>query len=145
MQAAFRTSVAPASRPGRQAFTVEAKALTRKASVQKRHLRVRQKVTGTTERPRLAVYRSNEHIYAQVIDDSVGHTLASANTMMKEIKDACEKATATTDAAKLVGKKIAELCSAKNIGKVSFDRGGNIYTGRVAAVAEAAREGGLIF
>jgi len=119
---------------------------TRKSATQKRHQRIRRKVTGTTERPRLAVYRSNNHIYAQVIDDSVGRTLASASTLSKDLKESLtEVGTANKDAATAVGKKLAELCAEKNISKVCFDRGGFAYHGRVEAVAAAAREAGLIF
>ena len=107
----------------------------------KRHARVRAKVSGTTERPRLAVYRSNANIYAQIIDDVNGVTLVSANTLEKEF----EGATGNAEAAKKVGMVIAERAKAKGIEVVVFDRGGYVYHGRVAALAEGAREGGLKF
>ena len=109
-----------------------------------RHARVRKKISGTSERPRLDVYRSNSHIYAQVIDDSNGTTLASASTLEAEVAKAVEEMT-KTDAAKTVGKLIAERAQAKGIKVVVFDRGGYLYTGRVQALAEAAREAGLEF
>jgi large subunit ribosomal protein L18 len=103
-------------------------------------------VSGTPERPRLAVFRSNQHIYAQVIDDEAGSTLAAASTLSPEIRQALAGACANNEeAAKLVGVKIAELCKQKNIEKVCFDRGGFRYHGRVQALADAAREGGLSF
>ncbi len=106
-----------------------------------RHKRVRGKISGTPERPRLNVYRSNANIYAQIIDDVNGVTLASASTLDKEF----EGAGGNADAAKKVGLKIAERALAKGIETVVFDRGGYIYHGRVAALAEGAREGGLKF
>ena len=109
-----------------------------------RHARVRKKISGTTERPRLDVYRSNSHIYAQVIDDTTGNTLAAASTLEAEVAKAVEEMT-KTDAAKTVGKLIAERAQAKGIKTVVFDRGGYLYTGRVQALAEAAREAGLEF
>ena len=109
-----------------------------------RHARVRKKISGTSERPRLDVYRSNSHIYAQVIDDSNGTTLAAASTLEAEVAKAVEEMT-KTDAAKTVGKLIAERAQAKGIKVVVFDRGGYLYTGRVQALAEAAREAGLEF
>lgn len=105
----------------------------------KRHRRVRKKVVGTAQRPRLAVYRSNRHIYAQVIDDFAGKTLAAASTLSTS-GDAGPKALAKT-----VGKQVAEAAKAAGITKVTFDRGGFMYHGRVQAVAEGAREGGLEF
>ena len=106
-----------------------------------RHKRVRGKISGTPERPRLNVYRSEANIYAQIIDDVNGVTLASASTLDKEF----EGAGGNADAAKKVGLKIAERALAKGIETVVFDRGGYIYHGRVAALAEGAREGGLKF
>ena len=101
---------------------------------------------GTTERPRLAVFRSNNHIYAQVIDDTIGNTLVAASTLTPDIREKLNgEGSGNVDAAKLVGSKIAELCKAKNIEKVAFDRGGFKYHGRVQALADAAREGGLTF
>jgi large subunit ribosomal protein L18 len=102
-------------------------------------------VEGSTDRPRLAVFRSNCHIYAQVIDDSAGHTLAAASTLSPEIREKLGGMGSNIEAAKLVGEKIAELCKQKNIEKVCFDRGGFKYHGRVQALADAARESGLNF
>ena len=107
----------------------------------KRHVRVRGKVSGTPERPRLNVFRSNANIYAQIIDDVNGVTLVSANTLEKEF----EGATGNVEAAKKVGAVLAERAKAKGIETVVFDRGGYIYHGRVAALAEGAREAGLKF
>ena len=107
----------------------------------KRHIRVRGKISGTPERPRLNVFRSNANIYAQIIDDVNGVTLVSANTLEKEF----EGATGNVDAAKKVGVVLAERAKAKGISEVVFDRGGYVYHGRVAALAEGAREGGLKF
>ena len=107
---------------------------------QRRHMRVRKHVIGTPERPRLAVRRSNRNMVAQVIDDTKGVTLASASTITADFKDF--KGT-KTEAAKVVGKQIADRAKKAGITKVVFDRGGNAYHGRVAAVAEGAREGGL--
>lgn len=113
-----------------------------------RHDRMRFKINGTAEQPRLNVYRSLNHIYAQVIDDTAnngnGATLAAASTVEKEIAAKVEKMN-KTDAAKEVGKIIAERAKAKGISAVVFDRGGYLYTGRVAALADGAREGGLDF
>ena len=111
---------------------------------QKKHLKIRNRFSGTTERPRLAVYRSNNHVYAQVIDDTVGKTLVSASTVEKKVASELKK-TNDTDAAAYVGKVIAERALAANIKEVVFDRGGFIYTGKVKALAEAAREAGLVF
>ena len=109
-----------------------------------RHERVRKKISGTTERPRLCVYRSNSHIYAQVIDDTVGNTLAAASTVEKEIAAQIGEMD-KKGAAKLIGKIVAERAQAAGIKTVVFDRGGYIYTGRVAELAAGAREGGLDF
>lgn len=110
---------------------------------QRRHNRVRRRVGGSAERPRLAVFRSNVHIYAQVIDDSTGHTLVAASTVEKTL---AEQATGTkTDQAKVIGAAIAERANAVGITRVVFDRGGFKYHGRVQALAEAAREAGLEF
>jgi large subunit ribosomal protein L18 len=106
----------------------------------RRHRRVRKKILGTAERPRLAVFRSNKHIYVQAIDDLGGRTIASASTMEASARGG---ATSTTDAAKEVGKRVGERAKAAGIGTVVFDRGGFKYHGRVAAVAEGAREAGL--
>ena len=108
------------------------------------HRRIRAKITGSSSRPRLCVFRSLKNMYAQVIDDSEGKTLAAASTMEKDIKGDL-KNTGTIEASKLLGKKIAERAKAKGIETVVFDRGGYLYHGRVKAVAEAARESGLKF
>jgi len=110
----------------------------------KRHLRIRKKVKGTTERPRLAVYRSEKHIYAQIIDDTKGHTLVSASTLDKELRQRLPK-TYNVDAAKEVGKLIAQRALSLGIKTVVFDRGGFKYHGRIRALADAAREAGLQF
>lgn len=110
----------------------------------RRHTRVRKKISGTAETPRLSVYRSLNHIYVQVIDDVKGVTLCSASTMEKEVKGEIKDMT-KTEAAKLVGKKVAERALAKGVKAVVFDRGGYLYTGRVQAVADGAREAGLNF
>jgi len=116
---------------------------------QKRHLRVRKTITGTAETPRMNVYRSLNHIYVQVIDDRAGDakggiTLASASTMDKAVKEKIA-GMSKTDAAKVVGAVAAERAMAKGVEAVVFDRGGYLYTGRVKAVAEGAREAGLKF
>jgi large subunit ribosomal protein L18 len=108
------------------------------------HRRVRQSLAGTTERPRLSVYRSLSHLYAQVIDDSTGKTLASAGSNDKEMRKQT-KGGGNVAAAKLVGKTLAERARQKGISQVVFDRGGYRYHGRVKALAEAAREAGLKF
>lgn len=118
--------------------------LTRKESVRRRHKRVRRQVTGTSERPRLAVFRSNQHIYVQVIDDTQQHTLAAASTVEPDLKSTLASS-ANSQAASEVGKLIAQRALAKGIQQVVFDRGGNLYHGRVKALADAAREGGLEF
>ena len=109
-----------------------------------RHERVRKKISGTPERPRLCVYRSNSHIYAQIIDDTVGNTLAAASTVEKEIAAQIGEMD-KKGAAKQIGKIIAERAQAAGIKTVVFDSGGYIYTGRVAELAAGAREGGLDF
>jgi large subunit ribosomal protein L18 len=106
----------------------------------RRHRRVRKKVQGTAERPRLAVFRSNKHITAQVIDDRAGRTIAAASTTEADLG---LSATGNKDAATKVGQLVAERAKAAGVTKVVFDRGGNLYHGRVAAVAAAAREAGL--
>ena len=113
----------------------------RKLERERRHVRVRTKISGTAERPRLCVYRSNTNLYVQVIDDVAGNTLVSASTMDKEVKTKY----ANCEAAKEVGTLIAKRAIEKNIKTVVFDRGGYIYHGVVKALAEAAREGGLEF
>ena len=110
----------------------------------KKHRRVRNNLAGTAERPRLAVFRSNNHMYAQIIDDAAGNTLVSASTLDKEVKDAVEK-TNNVDAAAQVGTVIAKKALDKGITTVVFDRGGFIYQGKIKALADAAREAGLTF
>lgn len=110
----------------------------------KKHLKIRNRFSGTAERPRLAVFRSNNHMYAQIIDDSEGKTLVSASTLEKAVKAELEK-TNNKDAAAYVGKVIAERAVAAGIKEVVFDRGGFIYQGKVKALADAAREAGLEF
>ena len=109
-----------------------------------RHARVRKKVSGTAARPRLCVYRSTDHIYAQVIDDVKGNTLCAASTVEKDIAAKVAELS-KSDAAKVVGAAIAEKAQALGIKEVVFDRGGYLYTGRVQAVADGAREAGLEF
>ena len=110
----------------------------------KRHRRVRSKVTGTAQRPRLNVSRSLQHIYAQLIDDTTGHTLAHASTVDGDLRESL-KSGGNIDAAKAVGKLIAERGKEKGISAVVFDRGGYMYHGRVQALADSAREAGLQF
>ena len=110
----------------------------------KKHLKIRNRFSGTAARPRLAVFRSNNHMYAQIIDDTVGNTLVSASTLQKDIKSEIEK-TNNVDAAAYLGKVIAKKALDKGITAVVFDRGGFIYQGKVKALAEAAREAGLEF
>ena len=113
----------------------------RKATRQRRHLRVRTKISGTAECPRLCVYRSNTNLYAQIIDDVAGNTIVSCSTLDKDVKTKH----ANKEAAKEVGTLIAKKAIEKNIKTVVFDRGGYLYHGRVKALAEAARDGGLEF
>jgi len=110
----------------------------------RRHRRVRKHIAGTTERPRLNVFRSSTQIYAQVIDDLSGHTLVSANSLENELKAKAAKMT-KSEQAKLIGSVVAERALAKGIQTVVFDRGGYRYLGRVKALADGAREGGLDF
>jgi len=118
--------------------------LTRRESKQRRHRRVRGKVVGSPERPRLAVFRSNQHIYVQVIDDTQHHTLVAASTVEPELKSTLNSG-ANQQASVEVGKLIAARSLEKGITKVVFDRGGNLYHGRIKALADAAREAGLDF
>ena len=118
------------------------KSYTREARV-RRHKRVRQKISGNDSRPRLCVFRSLNHIYAQVIDDAKGQTLVAASTLDEEIKKEAKKN--KTGRAELVGTLLAKRSAAKKISQVAFDRGGFKYQGRVKALAEAARKGGLKF
>lgn len=110
----------------------------------RRKRRIRKKVSGNLDRPRLSVFRTAKHIYAQVIDDTTSTTLAASSTLAKEVRDGVGSVD-KKEAAKLVGAAIAKACSDKGIGKVVFDRNGFIYHGRVRALAEAAREAGLSF
>jgi len=111
---------------------------------QKKHRRIRHTLVGTTERPRLSVFRSNNHMYAQIIDDSQGNTLVAASTLDKEVKSGLDKTNNVEAAAKL-GTVIAERAKDKGIQTVVLDRGGFIYAGKVKALADAAREAGLDF
>jgi len=111
---------------------------------ERRRVRVRRRVRGTGERPRLSVFRSGKHMYAQIITDAAGKTLIAVSTLTPELKTQLPK-TATVDAAKEVGKLVARRCQEKGITRVVFDRNGFLYHGRVRAVAEGAREGGLQF
>ena len=116
---------------------------TRRAELRRtRHRRVRRKLAGTAERPRLAVFRSNRHMVAQVIDDASGRTVAAASTVERDLRAG---ATGNKDAASAVGRLVAERAKAAGVSKVVFDRGGFLYHGRVAAVADAARAAGLEF
>jgi large subunit ribosomal protein L18 len=111
---------------------------------ERRKLRIRKKVSGSPARPRLTVFRSAKHIYAQVIDDSTGQTLAHASTLSKDVRGTLDEAN-KVDAAKKVGALIAKICKSKKIDRVVFDRNGYLYHGRVSALAQAAREAGLEF
>jgi large subunit ribosomal protein L18 len=111
---------------------------------ERRVRRVRNSLHGTPERPRLSVFRSSLHIYAQVIDDESGKTLAAVSTLSKDVREGVTEAT-KTEAAKKVGEAIAKLCLSKGVKKVVFDRGGYQYHGRVSALADAARQAGLEF
>jgi large subunit ribosomal protein L18 len=115
----------------------------RRESRLRRHHRVRKKITGTTARPRLAVFRSNKHIVLQVIDDSTGHTVAAASTVEADVKSS--GGTGNIAAAQRVGSLVAERAKAAGVSKVVFDRGGFLFHGRVAAAAQAARDAGLEF
>ena len=110
----------------------------------KKHMKIRNRFSGTAERPRLAVFRSNNHMYAQIIDDTVGNTLVAASTLEKEVKAEIEK-TNNVDAAAYLGTVIAKRAIEKGIDTVVFDRGGFIYQGKIEALADAAREAGLKF
>lgn len=110
----------------------------------KRHLRVRRKITGTAERPRLNIFRSAKHMYAQIIDDTKGVTLVSASTLDKEVREGIANG-GNVEAAAKIGALIAERAKAKGVTRVVFDRGGYLYHGRVQALADAAREAGLEF
>lgn len=127
-----------------QALRFKGKAKTARAKRVVRHIRVRRKVHGVPERPRMAVFRSSQHISVQVIDDSVGHTLASASDMDPQIRTECQ-GKPKTEVARLVGALAASRSVAAGVSRVVFDRGGYAFHGRVQALAEAAREGGLEF
>ena len=116
----------------------------RQEARKKRQVRVRRKVRGSTERPRLCVYRSAKHIYAQIIEDATGTTLVAMSTVSKDVGGDV-KFGGNVEAAKLIGRKIAERALAKNITQVVFDRNGFLYHGRIKALADAAREAGLSF
>jgi len=119
--------------------------LSRKLQTQKRHKRLRRFLTGDKSRPRLAVFRSNNHIYAQVIDDQAQETICSASTVDKELKENAEKLSSNCNSSSIVGKLLAKRAIKKGIKQVIFDRGGKLYHGRVKALADAARESGLNF
>lgn len=119
-------------------------ALTAVEARERRHRRVRQKIFGTSKRPRLNVFRSNKYIYAQVIDDIKGVTLISVSDL-SDVKAGSEKKLTKTEVAREVGKVLAKKLLAKKIKEVVFDRGGRLYHGRIKALAEGAREGGLVF
>lgn len=118
--------------------------LSKQEARKRRHMRVRNKVFGTPEKPRLSVYRSLNHMYAQIIDDTAGKTLAAASSIEPELRNKLSS-TKNKEAAKEVGLLIAKRAKEKGITQVVYDRGGNLYHGRVAALAEGAREGGLEF
>ena len=120
------------------------KSINKKENLRKRHQRVRLKVSGTSECPRIAVYRSTKHIYAQVIDDVKGVTIASASSVDKELKEKLSHG-GNIDAARVVGELLAQRAVKAGVKDCVFDRGGFLYHGRVAALADAAREGGLNF
>jgi len=112
---------------------------------QKRHYKLRRYLVGTAQRPRLSVFRSNNHIYAQIIDDDAGHTLTSASTMTAAFKDLKLDTGANIEAAKAVGKEVARKAKELGIETIVFDRGGYLYHGKIKALADAAREAGLKF
>ena len=117
----------------------------RKQQTQKRHRRLRRELSGTSQRPRLSVFRSNNHIYAQVIDDRSQNTLCAASTLDKELRADLKVNSSSCDASLAVGELVAKRALTKGIQQVVFDRGGNLYHGRVKALADAAREAGLQF
>ena len=119
--------------------------LSRKKQTQKRHRRLRRNLGGTAQRPRLAVFRSNNHIYAQLIDDDAQNTLCAASTLDKDLREALKAGGSNCDASLAVGELVAKRALAQGIQKAVFDRGGNLYHGRVKALAKAAREAGLQF
>jgi large subunit ribosomal protein L18 len=111
----------------------------------KKKARIRKRVEGTTDCPRLTVFRSQKHAYAQIIDDSTGKTIVSASSVMKEVREQAKEVKKPTDRFKLIGQAVAKKALEKNITKVVFDRNGYLYHGRVKALADGAREGGLKF
>jgi large subunit ribosomal protein L18 len=117
---------------------------TRNEARKRRHVRVRRKIAGTSNVPRLSVFRSMKHIYAQIIDDAAGDTLVSASTLDADVRGQVDGLT-KIEQAKLVGKRLAEKALSKGVTRVVFDRGGYVYHGRVKALADASREGGLVF
>ena len=119
--------------------------ISRKLQTQKRHKRLRRYLIGSSARPRLAVFRSNNHIYAQVIDDHAQQTICSASTVDKELKEDSEKLSSNCNSSSIVGKLLAKRAIKKGVKQVIFDRGGNLYHGRVKALADAARDAGLNF
>ena len=125
-------------------FKIMAK-LSRKIQTQKRHKRLRRYLIGNKTRPRLAVYRSNNHIYAQVIDDDAQQTICSASTIDKELREDTDKLSSNCSSSSTVGKLLAKRAIKKGIKQVIFDRGGNLYHGRVKALADAARDAGVNF
>lgn len=112
---------------------------------EKRHKRIRRKIVGTSERPRLSVCRSTNHLYAQIIDDTAGKTLVQLSTVSKEMKDKATKSGGNVKGAALLGAALAEKCKKEGVTKVVFDRAGYLYHGRIKALADAARKGGLSF
>ena len=119
--------------------------LSRKQQTQKRHRRLRRHISGSSDRPRLAVFRSNNHIYAQIIDDLAQNTLCAASTLDKDLRTSLKKSCSSCAASTAVGELVAQRALAKGINQVVFDRGGNLYHGRIKALADAAREAGLKF
>jgi large subunit ribosomal protein L18 len=124
---------------------MKSKATPRLKGRHRRHLRIRKKVQGTAERPRLAVYRSLNHIYVQLVDDLAGRTILTFSSGDKDLKSSLEGTKGKIAKSKAVGKRVAELAKERGIERVCFDRGGYLYHGRVKAVADGAREGGLNF
>lgn len=112
---------------------------------EKRHRRIRRKIVGTTERPRLSVRRSINHLYAQIVDDTAGKTLIQLSTLSADLKDKVSKGSGNVKGASLLGTVLAEKCKKEGITKVVFDRAGYLYHGRIKALADAARKGGLSF
>ena len=127
------------------AYSIKRKKNSKAVARRLRHQRVRKRISGTPQRPRLVVTRSNRHMVAQLVDDTVGHTLCSASTLEKAIKEEVEIEGHKVGAARRVGELVAERARALGIESIVFDRAGYKYHGRVAAVAEGAREGGLVF